>query len=110
MAPSSFCEVPPPVVEVAVTHAATTGDLVELLLADDELLRGEFEAIVTAGWGGNVPRWPTKRGGAWFPRGPVEGPGTDLGRGPRDLLAAHAVVAHQRGPPSPRRASGFDAC
>lgn len=110
MALSSGSEVLPQVVEVAVTHATMTGDIAELVLADDELVRGEFEAIVAAGWGGNAPRWPTSRGSAWWPREPAVDPGAETGCGPRDQLAAHGVVAHERGPPSRRRASGLHAC
>lgn len=55
MAPSIVSEVRPHAVEVAVTHATVTGDFVELVLADDELARGEFEAMVAAGWGGHAP-------------------------------------------------------
>lgn len=109
MAPRSVSEVPPQVVEVAVTHATTMSDFVELVLADDDLARGEFEALVAAGWGGNAPRWPTSQEPAWWPPEPAMTPGTETGCGPRDPLAADGVVAHQRGPPSQPRTSGPDA-
>ena len=99
MAPSSVREVPPQVVEVAVTHATTTGDFLDLVLADDEFLHGEFDAIVAAGWSGCSPRWPTSRGGRWWPREPAADLRTGNRCGPRDALATHGVVAHQRGPP-----------
>jgi hypothetical protein len=102
MAPSSVSEVRPHGVEVAVTHVTATTEFVDLVLADDELARGEFEAIVAAGWGGHVPRWPTSRGGAWWPREPVADQGPGTGRGPRDPMAAYDVVAHERGPPRGR--------
>lgn len=58
----------------AATRAAVTPDLdefLDLLCADEELLRAEFEAIVAAGW----PLPPDRRAvvGSWHV-GPTDGP------------------------------------
>ncbi len=59
----------------AVTHGTPTQEpalesWVDLLLADEEWVRREFEDIVAAGWGGAVPPSPAPIQGTRWPRRP----------------------------------------
>src|ERR1700710_332489 len=85
----------------AVTHGTEAEEFADLLVADDEWVRREFEAIVAAGWGGVVPPCPAPSQGARRPRRPryddrlTPGPrlhGVDTGR---------MATTRQRGPPGP---------
>jgi hypothetical protein len=44
----------------AVTHGIADTEFVDLLLADDEWVRREFDAVVAAGWDGAVPTGPPR--------------------------------------------------
>ena len=88
----------------AVTHDAKVVEFVDLLVADDEWVRSEFEAIVDAGWGGAVPPCPPLDQGAREPRRHrYDGRPTPV-QGPCELLARGAAPARQRGPPRNRSA------
>ena len=54
----------------AVTHGIADTEFVDLLLADDEWVRREFDALVAAGWDGAVPTGPEASQGARWPRRP----------------------------------------
>ncbi len=41
-----------------VTHHASASDFIDLVLADDELLDQEFEALVAGSWGPSPPPAP----------------------------------------------------
>jgi hypothetical protein len=81
-----------------VTHH-TAVEFADLLVADDEWVRREFDAIVAAGWGGVVPPCPAPSQGAHWPRRP----GYDVRPTPVERLRGPVTVgsaqAHERGPP-----------
>lgn len=88
----------------AVTHDVEAVEFIDLLVADDEWVRSEFEAIVDAGWGGAVPPCPPPDQGAREPRRHrCDGRPTPV-QGPHELLARGAAPARQRGPPRNRSA------
>jgi hypothetical protein len=85
----------------AVTHGTETVEFADLLVADDEWVRREFDAIVAAGWGGVAPPRPAPEQGAHWPRRPGFDARPTPGRRPRELLTGAGGPAHQRGPPGP---------
>ena len=94
-----------PGVPRAVTHGAqatSTEAWLDLVVAEDDWVRREFEEVVAAGWDGEVPsEQPTARGNG-RPQGPqrhrrrwlVSEPATNAPRPP--------AGARERGPPPPR--------
>jgi hypothetical protein len=83
-----------------VPHGTVDAEFVDLLVADDEWVDREFEALVAAGWGvvppvgpapGSAPRWPRRPGSRRYD--------TPL-RPPRGLGLGSTAPAHQRGPPT----------
>ena len=92
-----------PLVVDAIAHDVTTAEgFMELLLADDEWVRREFEDIVAAGWSGSDPPRPRTPLASHEPRrtGPCRRPWR-VARVRRQ--ARHAlVVVHVRGPPRGR--------
>jgi hypothetical protein len=81
-----------------VTHD-TAAEFVDLLIADDEWVRREFDALVNAGWDDVVPPCPAQRQRARWPRRPgYDGRSRPVQR-QRDLLRGVSANAHQRGPP-----------
>lgn len=91
-----------PVASVAVTHGVEAAEFADLLVADDEWVRREFDAIVAAGWGGAVPPCPAPSQGAQWPRRPGYGDRPTPDRPLRGLLSRGRTYAHQRGPPDVR--------
>src|SRR4051794_13441952 len=84
----------------AVTHGTPTVDAwVDLLVADDDWVRREFEEIVAAGWGGQAPPPPAPRQGARRPRQPAQVARPEPGLGAPDLLEGDEGGGRQRGPP-----------
>jgi len=104
MATRPHADITDPMVRCAVTHGTEALEFVDLLVADDDWVRGEFEAIVAAGWGGVVPPCPAPRQGPHWPRRP----GYDHRPTPvqpmRELLTADPAPTRQRGPPFDRPA------
>ena len=86
-------------------HAAATPDLdacLELLCADEELVRAEFEAIIAAAW----PRPPSRRAVVHAQHGGSGGPAPDkASRRRMEAAADHDRgvdrSARQRSPPRP---------
>jgi hypothetical protein len=90
-----------PCIAEAVTHdVATSESWMDLLVADDEWVRREFEDIVAAAWGGAGPPCKRTSRGSHQPR--WRGPRRRLHRAGRvrraDAPHARASV-HVRGPP-----------
>jgi hypothetical protein len=87
----------------AVPHGIADTEFVDLLLADDEWVRREFDELVAAGWDGAVPTGPEPQQGARWPRRP----GYDHRSGPAPRPAHHSRSEHARmqprGPPRHRR-------
>jgi len=84
----------------AVTHGTpTVEEWVDLLVADDDWVRREFEEIVAAGWGGEVPPPPAPHQGARRPRRPGYDARPAPVHQPTDLLAENEARGRQRGPP-----------
>jgi len=84
----------------AVTQGTPTVDAwVDLLVADDDWVRREFEEIVAAGWGGQIPPPPAPRQSARRPRppGPVARPASVPEA--TDFLEGDEGGGRQRGPP-----------
>jgi hypothetical protein len=80
-------------------HTATEADFLDLLLADDEFVRAEFDAIVSAGWPALPPRRIARR--PWSP-GPAAPPRLALPVRPLPTLRpwpGPAGWARQRAPP-----------
>jgi len=104
MATRPHADITDPTVRCAVTHGTEAMEFVDVLVADDDWVRGEFEAIVAAGWGGVVPPCPAPRQGPHWPRRP----GYDHRPTPvqpmRELLTADPAPTRQRGPPFDRPA------
>ncbi len=84
----------------AVTHGTPTVEAwVDLLVADDDWVRREFEEIVAAGWGGQVPPPPAPGQGARRPRPPGYVARPAPVPEPTDYLEGDEGGGRQRGPP-----------
>src|SRR6188472_3291892 len=103
MAPTPDIDLTGSAARCAVTHGTEAADFVDLLFADDEWVRAEFDAIVAAGWGGVGPPCPASAQGTHWPRRPGPHRRPTPVRRPRRLLSGAAAPAHQRGPPGTRR-------
>ena len=99
MAPIVHADSAGPLARCAVTHGTDAMELVDLLVADEEWVRREFDAIVAAGWGGMDPPCPARRQGAHWPRRPGSDHRPTPVRRSSDLLAEARAPAQQRGPP-----------
>ena len=99
MAPRPHADITGSTAACPVTPGTEAGEFVDLLVADDEWVRREFDAIVAAGWGDVYPPCPASRQGAQWPRRP----GSDVRPAPVHALSALLLgtdaEAHQRGPP-----------
>ena len=88
----------------AVTHDTPTLEKtleswVDLLVADDEWVRREFEDIVAAGWGGAVPPRPAPIQGSHRPRRPRYDDRPTPVHPPVQPSPEGSALARQRGPP-----------
>jgi hypothetical protein len=84
----------------AVTHGTPTVEAwVDLLVADDDWVRREFEEIVAAGWGGEAPPPLAPHQGARRPHRPGHDARPAPARQPADVLEENEASARQRGPP-----------
>jgi hypothetical protein len=104
MGASSPCAPTAVPVASAVTHGDCVAEFVDLLIGDDDWVAQEFEALVEAGWGGDVPDRPEPLQGPRWPRRPghVHRPAPDAH--PRPGMGAWSLRAQQRGPPCAVRA------
>ena len=100
MAPCTHVDVTGCTTRCAVTHGTEAVEFVDLLVADDEWLRREFDAIVAAGWGGVEPPCPAPKQGAHWPRrhGADNRPTSDHHH-LCGLRPGFSAPVHQRGPP-----------
>ena len=58
-----------PVVPDAVTHGTSVDtSFIDLVTAEEDWVRREFDELVAAGWGGSRPPSPPTRNGAYEPR------------------------------------------
>jgi hypothetical protein len=88
------------IARAAVTHGTPTVEAwVDLLVADDDWVRREFEEIVAAGWGGEAPPPPAPHRGARRPRPNGDDARPEPVRQPTDVLNGDEVSGRQRGPP-----------
>jgi hypothetical protein len=99
MAPKTHADVKDSVAGCAVTHRTEAVEFADLLVADDEWVRREFDAIVAAGWGGVVPPRPAPIQGAHRPQSPRYGDSPTPVQPLRGLLTGSSLPARQRGPP-----------
>jgi hypothetical protein len=84
----------------AVAHRSVVAEFVDLLIADDEWVQREFEALVAADAGDVVPPRPAPRQGARWPRRPgYDGRPASVHK-PEEPVRRGSAQAHQRGPPS----------
>jgi hypothetical protein len=93
--------VPPRGLLGAVTHGtAADAAFLDIVFADEEWLRREFDELVEAGWGGSRPTCPRIRQGAHGPRrsGPRSRP-VPVQR-PAETTPFVAWRAPARGPPA----------
>jgi len=84
----------------AVTHRTDTAEFIELLLADEEWVADEFDAIVGASWGGVPPPRPAPRQGTHWPRRPGSDDRPTPAQPPQEQPKGGNGSAHQRGPPN----------
>ena len=99
MSPQPLADVMGSTARGAVTHGTDAVEFADVLVADDEWVRSEFEAIVEAGWGGVVPPRPAPLQGSHRPRGPGYDDRLTPVKRLRGLLKGRNAPAHQRGPP-----------
>ena len=99
MAADSRLEVGESTTVCAVTHDACDAEFMDLLVADDEWVDREFEALVSAGWGGDVPPRPASRQGAHWPRRPGYDRRPRPVRRPSTVPVKPGVPVYGRGPP-----------
>jgi hypothetical protein len=99
MVPSPHARVADPPAWCAVTHGTRSEEFVDLIAADEDWVRREFDAIVAAGWGGAVPSCPAPRQGAHWPRRPGYNNRPTPVFHLLDLLLGVRSVVRQRGPP-----------
>ncbi len=85
----------------AVTHDTIAAELVDLLVADDEWVRREFDVLVAAGWSSEVPPRPAPEQGARWPRRPGYEHCPTPVRHLREPLHLARATTHPRGPPEP---------
>ena len=85
----------------AVTHGTSAAtSFIDLVLAEDDWVRREFDELVEAGWGGSRPTCPRTRQGAHEPR--RSGPRSRLTNDHRPAQASARAPwrTPSRGPPS----------
>ena len=92
-----------------VMHRTDTAEFIDLLLADDEWVADEFDAIVGAGWGGVPPPCPAPRQGTHWPRRPGCDDRPTPARPPHAQPKGGDRPAHQRGPPNRSQPAGRPA-
>ena len=98
--PSGVASAPAAVTNRTPTLEATLESWVDLLLADEEWVRREFEDIVAAGWGGAVPPRPAPIQGSHRPRRPRYDDRPTPGFPPEQRHLEDRAWPHQRGPPA----------
>ena len=84
----------------AATGSGTVEEFLELLLADGELLRAEFDAIIAAEWPGPPPSQPHRRVCGRPAHRPWRRHQLPPTRVPRPERGAHEGAARQRSPPA----------
>ena len=92
-----------PGVPRAVTHGAqatSTEAWLDLVVAEDDWVRREFEEIVAAGWGADVPSEPPTARGSGRPRRPRRRRCPWLVSEPSTNAARPQLGARERGPPN----------
>jgi hypothetical protein len=82
-----------------VLEDTATEELLDLLIADDEWVHSEFEALVATGWGDADPPSPPPSRGARWPRRPGFVRRPSPVRPTRGHVAPRAGTPHERGPP-----------
>jgi hypothetical protein len=91
----------------AVTHSTSADTTwidrwVELVLAEEDWVRREFDELIAYGWGGSGPSLPPTSQGTHQPRRPTPRHGPTRHRSPVDngLIALDATAPERsRGPP-----------
>ena len=102
-----------PGVPRAVTHGAQATSMeawLDLVVAEDDWVRREFEEIVAAGWGGEGPSAPPTARGGGRPRRARRSRHGWLESDPRTSVPPPAAEVRGRGPPPARRASPRPRC
>jgi hypothetical protein len=85
----------------AITHDTSPTEFADVLMADDQWVREEFDALIAAGWGDDVPPCPEPLQGSRWPRRPgYDHRSTPVPR-PEVPRPDDVSPAHQRGPPAP---------
>ena len=84
----------------AANGSGLAEEFLELLLADEELLRAEFEAIIAAEWPGPPPNQAHRRVGDPHGHHQWRRPQLPPARAPRPERGAHEGSARQRSPPA----------
>lgn len=88
-----------PAANRAGTHDTRPVEFVDVLMADDQWVREEFDALIAAGWGDDVPPGPEPlQGSRWPRRLGYEHRPTPVRR-PDDPRRGKVASSHQRGPP-----------
>lgn len=83
----------------AVMRDTCLTEFADVLMADDQWVREEFDALIAAGWGDAVPPGPEPLQGSRWPRRPgYEHRPTPVPR-PHEPSRTGASPTHQRDPP-----------
>lgn len=92
-------DVPVPAASRAGTHDTRPVEFADVLMADDQWVREEFDALIAAGWGDDDPPGPESLQGSRWPRRPgYEHRPTPVPR-PDEPCRDQVARSHQRGPP-----------
>lgn len=86
----------------SATREAWSADFADLLVADDEWLRREFDALVAAGWGGATPPSGTPPRQVRWPHGAVHDRYPEPIGIPGRPSSSRRGLARQRAPPRAR--------
>src|SRR3954463_2501022 len=83
----------------SITHESSLAAFADVLVADDQWVREEFDALIAAGWGDDVPPGPEPLQGSRWPPRPGNNHRSTPSPGPNEQRHDEASPAHQRGPP-----------
>lgn len=81
------------------TPSASRAEFADVLMADDQWVREEFDAIIAAGWGDDVPASPASLQGSRWPRRPGYDRRSMPVHRPGEQTRGGTLPSHPRGPP-----------
>jgi hypothetical protein len=84
----------------AVAPDTSRAEFADVLMADDQWVRQEFDAIIAAGWGDDVPASPAPLQGSRWPRRPGYRHRSMPVPRPDEPVRDGTSRSHPRGPPA----------